>query len=172
MGKICGVYKITNPIGQVYIGSSINIKRRWKEHKNSFNKGEKTKIALSINDYGASNHTYDILEVCDNLSFREREKYFIKKYIDDKASMLNTYILLSPKKYDGSKYRGRYKGRYYRPRNKDYWDNNKNIIVIDLFTGIYYVSYKEISQHLQISIYRVYNIFNGSTKNKTGLVRA
>ena len=32
--KISGVYKITNKInGKFYIGSSINIKRRWESHK-------------------------------------------------------------------------------------------------------------------------------------------
>ena len=34
MQKICGVYKITNTItGDFYIGSSKDVKRRWKEHK-------------------------------------------------------------------------------------------------------------------------------------------
>ena len=34
MGKISGVYKITNTItGDFYIGSSKNIKQRWSVHK-------------------------------------------------------------------------------------------------------------------------------------------
>ena len=33
--KICGIYKITNLVnGKVYIGQSIDIKRRWRDHRN------------------------------------------------------------------------------------------------------------------------------------------
>ena len=34
MNKIIGIYKITNTVtGDFYIGSSKNVKRRWREHK-------------------------------------------------------------------------------------------------------------------------------------------
>ena len=39
MNKLIGVYKITNKkYNNIYIGISVDIKRRWKEHKNNYNK--------------------------------------------------------------------------------------------------------------------------------------
>ena len=33
--KMCGVYKITNPVGRIYVGSSKDIKGRYHCHKSS-----------------------------------------------------------------------------------------------------------------------------------------
>jgi hypothetical protein len=33
MSKICGIYKITSPSGKVYIGQSVDIKRRFTTYK-------------------------------------------------------------------------------------------------------------------------------------------
>lgn len=34
---ICGIYKIANKVnGKCYIGQSINIKRRWREHLKAY----------------------------------------------------------------------------------------------------------------------------------------
>jgi len=38
-----GIYKITSPKGKTYIGQSINIEKRFKEHKNSINKKQTIK---------------------------------------------------------------------------------------------------------------------------------
>ncbi len=38
-----GVYKLTFPSGRTYIGKSINIEERWKQHQDKFNKGTAAK---------------------------------------------------------------------------------------------------------------------------------
>ncbi|WP_366140436.1 GIY-YIG nuclease family protein, partial [uncultured Fibrobacter sp.] len=39
MQPICGIYKITNLVnGKSYIGQSINISSRWKQHTQSLDK--------------------------------------------------------------------------------------------------------------------------------------
>ena len=82
---ICGIYKITNLITQkVYIGQSIDIKRRWWEHKsrafeetsNCYNKP----LYRSIRKYGIDNFTLDILEECSIEQLNEKEAYYIALY--------------------------------------------------------------------------------------------
>ena len=58
---ICGIYCVTNIITKkIYIGQSINIKKRWYEHKRG-----KGNIILgnSIKKYGLDNFKFEILEL-------------------------------------------------------------------------------------------------------------
>lgn len=41
--RISGVYKLTFPNNSIYVGKSVDIERRWKEHKDSFIKGTAAK---------------------------------------------------------------------------------------------------------------------------------
>lgn len=79
-----GIYKITNNLNnKVYIGKSLDIERRWKEHirhsKDEFSR-EKPPIHKAINKYGASSFTFTVLEECDESRLDELEMYYIKKY--------------------------------------------------------------------------------------------
>lgn len=73
------VYKITNRInGKCYIGSSIRVEKRWREHKNNaFNSNSpsyKYPLQCAIRKYGLENFLFEILN--DNLnSFEEMEQY-------------------------------------------------------------------------------------------------
>lgn len=61
-----GIYCITNKInGKIYIGSSANIKSRWKSHRSSTGSATKTVIGRAIRKYGASNFHFGVLEFCD-----------------------------------------------------------------------------------------------------------
>lgn len=82
---ICGIYKVTNLItNKVYIGQSIDIKRRWWEHKsrayedgtNCYNKP----LYKSMRKYGLDNFTLEILEECPVESLNEKEAYYIQYY--------------------------------------------------------------------------------------------
>ena len=57
---ICGIYKITNPKGSVYIGQSTDIKYRWSEHKRKKNK-KQPKLHNSFEKYSRENHRFEIL---------------------------------------------------------------------------------------------------------------
>lgn len=80
-----GIYKITNDInGKIYIGQSINIEKRIKEH---FWKAECQKdvsynsiLHLAIRKYGKENFSWEILEECSVENIDEKEKYYIKKF--------------------------------------------------------------------------------------------
>lgn len=78
---IIGIYKITNPKGKVYIGQSINIKRRkitYEKHKIK----DQPKIYNSIKKYGWENHIFEIIEECFIEQLNERETYWKQYYLD------------------------------------------------------------------------------------------
>lgn len=57
---ICGIYQITNLInGKIYIGQSIDIERRWNQHR--YGKGSLI-LRNAINKYGIDNFNFQILE--------------------------------------------------------------------------------------------------------------
>lgn len=64
MEKIIGVYKITNPNGKVYIGSSKDIKKRFCSYINLHCK-DQPKIYNSFLKYGVSNHIFTVEKECD-----------------------------------------------------------------------------------------------------------
>jgi len=72
-----GIYKITNPEGEVYIGQSKNIEKRWKHYTTNPSKNQ-PKLFYSFLKYGWINHKFEIIEECNNLI--ERERYWISYY--------------------------------------------------------------------------------------------
>lgn len=74
----CGIYLITNLVnGKQYVGQSINIQRRWYEHKNI-----KTDYAISsaLVEYGIENFKFEIIENCLPEFLDEKEIYYINLY--------------------------------------------------------------------------------------------
>ena len=75
--KICGIYKITNLVnGKVYIGQSVDIYKRWTEHKDCITskKGYKP-LYRAFRKYGINNFEFIVLEYCDEKQLREKEIY-------------------------------------------------------------------------------------------------
>lgn len=74
-----GVYKITNKVtNQCYIGQSVNIERRFTEHKTPKAWGNDS-LHNDIKKYGVQNFDFEILEICKPSELLEKELYFIKK---------------------------------------------------------------------------------------------
>lgn len=49
----CGIYKLTFPSGRTYIGKSINIEERWKQHFDKLSKGKAAKnMQAEYDSYG------------------------------------------------------------------------------------------------------------------------
>ena len=73
-----GIYSITNKInGKRYIGQSINIDNRWKEHiRNIDNPNKNNTIYKALRKYGLENFIYCVLEenvLRENLNMKEQE---------------------------------------------------------------------------------------------------
>jgi group I intron endonuclease len=74
-----GIYKITSPSGKVYIGQSINIKRRFKEY-NRKQCNQSIKLFNSLIKYGPEKHKFEIIEECEVERLNEREEYYISLF--------------------------------------------------------------------------------------------
>jgi len=83
-----GIYKITNPKGEIYIGYSKNIEQRFTQHKNHQFKGN-IKLSESLTKYGRDSHSFEVIEEIDisNLDYRDsnsilrkQERYWINSF--------------------------------------------------------------------------------------------
>lgn len=77
-----GIYKITNKQnGKVYIGQSVDIERRWQEHRKRYNiEKYDTLFYKAIRKYGLENFSFEIIEVCTKEELDDKEIYWIKHY--------------------------------------------------------------------------------------------
>lgn len=77
--KIIGIYKITNPKGHIYIGQSINIKRRFNDYY-TLNCKFQIRLKNSRNKYGVENHKFEIIHECLKEELNYWEDYYISFY--------------------------------------------------------------------------------------------
>ena len=74
-----GIYKITNNLNHhFYIGQSIHIQKRWKEHQKSFKENKrKTVLQRAFHKYGFENFSFEVVEECEPDKLNEREMFYI-----------------------------------------------------------------------------------------------
>lgn len=80
-----GIYKITNIINnKVYIGQSIDIKKRWERHKivafNDAYPQYNCLIYKAFRKYGLNNFTFEVLEECAEEDLNRLENLYIDQY--------------------------------------------------------------------------------------------
>lgn len=82
MGEInIGIYKITSPSGKIYIGQSVDIKRRKNQYKNlNGNIKSQTILYRSLLKYGFDAHKFEIIEECSEDKLLERETHWKNHY--------------------------------------------------------------------------------------------
>lgn len=86
-----GIYKIENLINhKVYIGQSISIENRLKQHKSDLKNNRHTNSHLqsSWNKYGEENFIFEIIDLCTEEQLNEKEIYWIE-YYGGKNNQLN-----------------------------------------------------------------------------------
>ena len=79
--KICGIYKITNTItGDFYIGSSKNVKQRWRDHKkpSTWNDNPNNPMYVDMRKYGVDKFVFEILAEVEEDKLKETEQKFIE----------------------------------------------------------------------------------------------
>ena len=76
----CGIYKIINKKNnKIYIGSSVDIKKRKEKHFWMLEKGihDNKFLQSSYNRDGKENFLFDVIEMCDKNDLVEKENYYI-----------------------------------------------------------------------------------------------
>ena len=76
--KVRGIYKVTNKInGKVYIGQSVDIGKRWRQHMTA---KDDIYFHKAIQKYGIENFEWEVIEQCKKKDLDEREIYWIEYY--------------------------------------------------------------------------------------------
>ena len=75
------IYKIENPIGEVYIGSTNRdeISTRKAEHKYSWKKGRESKLYDSFTTHGFDSHSFYVIGNAPTDDIRELEHFVIEE---------------------------------------------------------------------------------------------
>lgn len=83
-GTKMGIYKITNQLnGMCYIGQSVDIDRRWKDHAKcglGIDTPVGNKLYKAMQEDGLYNFTFELLEECNRDKLNEKEKFYIELY--------------------------------------------------------------------------------------------
>lgn len=78
--EMSGVYQIRNLVnGNIYIGSSTNIRKRRKNHLNMLKLGKHSSRILqrAFDKHGKDNFEFSVLELCEPSIRLEREQFYI-----------------------------------------------------------------------------------------------
>lgn len=85
---VIGIYKITNLVTkQSYIGQSVDIASRWKQHIKcglGIDASHTNMLYNSMQKYGVWNFAFELIEQCSKEQLNEREKFYISLYQTDK----------------------------------------------------------------------------------------
>ena len=123
--KICGIYKITNTItGDFYIGSSKNVKSRWKDHKcpSKWNEHPNNPMYLDMQKYGTDKFEFQILEEVEIEQLKEVEQQFIERLKPTYNQMNAKGLDVERHKESKRKYNKSDKGKEYQ---KEYQKSDK-----------------------------------------------
>lgn len=136
-----GIYKIENLINhKIYIGQSVHIERRWKEHCRHY---KQSIISDAIKKYGEDNFSFQVIEECPEDKLDEREMFYINKF---NCIVPNGYNIRDYSKSNQTTF------NYY---NKETFLNIVNDIKNSTLT------FKEISKKYNVSDRTIYSINNG-----------
>lgn len=87
------IYKITSPIGKIYIGQTADLKKRIAVHKSSCGSTFKSnKLDESFMTYGFDNHIFEVIIECKKSDLNEKERYYQLMYNCTGKNGLNTLI--------------------------------------------------------------------------------
>lgn len=182
-----GIYKITNPIGQVYIGKSKDLERRFKQHSWGRISRQIRLLYDSIQRYGFNNHIIEVVELCslDKLSYRER---YWQEYYDVLGDNGLNCTVISIGEFKGRTrlesrliLRETNKGRVVSEETrrkmseaKKGWripieENVHCKLILNVDTGIYHYHVADASAAYSLNKRTLAGYLNGSKRNKTSL---
>lgn len=72
---------------QCYIGQSVDIEKRFKEHIKcglGIDASSTNRLYNEMQKYGVWNFTFEVIEQCEKKDLNEKEKFWINTYSSDK----------------------------------------------------------------------------------------
>lgn len=159
-----GVYMwIHTESNKIYIGSSINIGRRFAGYFSKFNlsKNKTMTICKALLKYGHSQFSFAILEYCDASNRIERENYYIN-LLEPKYNVLNVAGLppTGLKSGDVKQNMSLANSYAYKVLIKDTMENNKSLM---------FPSLKSASLHLGVDIHIINKYLKNLAINNEGV---
>lgn len=117
-----GIYKITNTKNEKsYIGQSLNIEERWRQHKQAIQTSDKSWYPLARQESdGIDDFTFSVLQECKKEELDELEDY----WIDYCKSYLNGYNQTK----DGGCFSANTQFVYFSKQTIESFQNKKNVI--------------------------------------------
>lgn len=151
-----GIYSITNSINNKrYIGQSIDIETRWKNHRNTaFNPNDASynyPLYKAIRKYGLKNFKFEVLEECNMNELNNKEIFYIFKYNSTKNGYNQT---------DGG---NNICDRYYKISQSDL------IEIINLLRNPY-IRMQSIADKYNVGLDTISEINNGKTRRIDKLI--
>ena len=72
-----GIYKITSPSNKVYIGQSVNIKKRFDYYIKMYPRvRQQIRLHRSLLKHGSETHKFEIIEECEVSELNDKERYY------------------------------------------------------------------------------------------------
>jgi len=87
-----GIYKITSPSNKIYIGQSINIKRRFNQYRLLDKSSIGPKLYNSLKKHGPKNHKFEILEECYVQELNGKEVHYKLEYNSIQLDLEGNFI--------------------------------------------------------------------------------
>jgi group I intron endonuclease len=77
--KRSGIYRIVSPSGNFYVGSAVEIRKRWRNHKRQLISGvhHNKPLQAAAKKYGLESLRFEIIEHCDSDVLINREQFYI-----------------------------------------------------------------------------------------------
>jgi hypothetical protein len=139
MDRLAYIYKITNPKGYVYIGSTIDLNGRKSKYKN-LRCVSQTKLYNSLKKYGFDKHTFEVIFTCNEIDRNKYEFLYGKEFnvISDNGLNLSlpkiddSYVNMSneTKLKIGLKHKNKIisdsQKKLLSIKNKEFWLNNEH----------------------------------------------
>lgn len=142
-----GIYKVTNQEnGMVYVGQSIDIENRWRQHKQKSLNGDNNYFHNALTKYGIDSFTFEVLEECSISQLDERERYWIQ--------VLNSIYPYGYNMTDGGQ---------LNHTNYIYLSKEQIRTIYDLLLNNLSLSINEIANLFHVSFQTISDINNGKT---------
>lgn len=181
--KISGIYMIKSlvHIERYYIGSAVDLNKRWYKHKLELSKNiHKNKILQNhYNKYGENNFKFTIIEQCKENELLNREQYYIDTFNPYFNICKIAYSRLGKKSYPTNIIKIRKKPKWYKrqPCSEETKEKirltqlrgkgNNAKKVINNITGEIFNCIKDVINDTNISYKSLCNQLKGYSKNKT-----